>query len=79
MCWTKIALCYFSGSLIMFFSGETFIPFYTGRVIDILRGIYQQSEFLTALIFMGLYSLGRYVAVFSFHIYPLYVIFFVLT
>lgn len=37
-----------------------FIPFYTGRVIDILGGQYQQSEFLSALLFMGLYSLGRY-------------------
>ncbi|MEQ2311278.1 hypothetical protein AMECASPLE_018194, partial [Ameca splendens] len=37
---------------------ETFIPFYTGRVIDILGSHYQQTEFLTALLFMGLYSVG---------------------
>ncbi|XP_076005926.1 antigen peptide transporter 2a [Genypterus blacodes] len=37
---------------------EMFIPFYTGRVIDILGGQYQSNEFLTALLFMGLYSLG---------------------
>ncbi|MED6236234.1 hypothetical protein ATANTOWER_006215, partial [Ataeniobius toweri] len=37
---------------------ETFIPFYTGRVIDILGSHYQQNEFLTALLFMGLYSVG---------------------
>ncbi|KAG7235024.1 hypothetical protein INR49_003435 [Caranx melampygus] len=37
---------------------EMFIPFYTGRVIDILGGQYQQSEFLSALLFMGLYSVG---------------------
>ncbi|KAM9385486.1 antigen peptide transporter 2a isoform 2-T2 [Pholidichthys leucotaenia] len=37
---------------------EMFIPFYTGRVIDILGSHYQQSDFLSALLFMGLYSLG---------------------
>ncbi|XP_015260419.1 PREDICTED: antigen peptide transporter 2-like [Cyprinodon variegatus] len=37
---------------------EMFIPFYTGRVIDILGSHYKQSEFLTALLFMGLYSFG---------------------
>ncbi|KAK2830763.1 hypothetical protein Q5P01_018694 [Channa striata] len=37
---------------------EMFIPFYTGRVIDILGGQYQQYEFLTAVLFMGLYSVG---------------------
>lgn len=42
------------------FSGEMFIPFYTGRVIDILGSHYQPNEFLSALLFMGLYSLGRY-------------------
>ncbi|XP_044190910.1 antigen peptide transporter 2a isoform X1 [Thunnus albacares] len=39
---------------------EMMIPFYTGRVIDILGSHYQQNEFLSALLFMGLYSLGRY-------------------
>uniref|UniRef100_A0A672YSD3 Antigen peptide transporter 2-like n=1 Tax=Sphaeramia orbicularis TaxID=375764 RepID=A0A672YSD3_9TELE len=37
---------------------EMFIPFYTGRVIDILGSQYQPNEFFTALLFMGLYSLG---------------------
>ncbi|XP_069024884.1 antigen peptide transporter 2a [Embiotoca jacksoni] len=37
---------------------EMFIPFYTGRVIDILGSQYQPNEFLSALLFMGLYSLG---------------------
>lgn len=37
-----------------------FIPFYTGRVIDILGSNYQQNDFLSALLFMGLYSLGGY-------------------
>ncbi|XP_034016757.1 antigen peptide transporter 2a [Thalassophryne amazonica] len=37
---------------------EMFIPFYTGRVIDILSGQYQQNEFHCALFFMGLYSVG---------------------
>lgn len=37
---------------------EMFIPFYTGKVIDILSGHYKQDEFLTAVLFMGLFSLG---------------------
>ncbi|XP_022625025.1 antigen peptide transporter 2-like [Seriola dumerili] len=41
---------------------EMFIPFYTGRVIDILGGQFQQSEFISALLFMGLYSLGSSVS-----------------
>uniref|UniRef100_UPI003AAE9CDD antigen peptide transporter 2a n=1 Tax=Centroberyx gerrardi TaxID=166262 RepID=UPI003AAE9CDD len=41
---------------------EMFIPFYTGRVIDILGGQYQSNEFLTAVFFMGLYSLGSSVS-----------------
>lgn len=41
---------------------EMFIPFYTGRVIDILGSNYQQNEFLNALLFMGLYSLGSSVS-----------------
>uniref|UniRef100_A0AAQ6IFW6 Transporter associated with antigen processing, subunit type a n=1 Tax=Anabas testudineus TaxID=64144 RepID=A0AAQ6IFW6_ANATE len=48
---------------------EMFIPFYTGRVIDILGGQYQQSEFLYALLFMGLYSVGRYEKMCSLHIH----------
>uniref|UniRef100_A0A3Q1EZA8 Transporter associated with antigen processing, subunit type a n=1 Tax=Acanthochromis polyacanthus TaxID=80966 RepID=A0A3Q1EZA8_9TELE len=41
---------------------EMFIPFYTGRVIDILGSHYQSSEFLSALLFMGLYSVGSSVS-----------------
>ncbi|KAL3984286.1 c-opsin [Sarotherodon galilaeus] len=41
---------------------EMFIPFYTGRVIDILGSNYQQNDFLSALLFMGLYSLGSSVS-----------------
>ncbi|CAB1351112.1 unnamed protein product [Coregonus sp. 'balchen'] len=37
---------------------ETFIPFYTGKVIDILASQYKWNDFLTAIILMGLYSLG---------------------
>ncbi|KAM9339827.1 antigen peptide transporter 2a [Symphorus nematophorus] len=37
---------------------EMFIPFYTGKVIDILGSHYQPNEFISALLFMGLYSLG---------------------
>ncbi|KAM9419667.1 antigen peptide transporter 2-like isoform 2-T2 [Salvelinus alpinus] len=35
-----------------------FIPFYTGKVIDILGTQYKWNNFLTAIILMGLYSLG---------------------
>lgn len=41
---------------------EMFIPFYTGRVIDILGSNYQQTEFFSALLFMGLYSVGSSVS-----------------
>uniref|UniRef100_A0A8D3CMW6 Transporter associated with antigen processing, subunit type a n=1 Tax=Scophthalmus maximus TaxID=52904 RepID=A0A8D3CMW6_SCOMX len=41
---------------------EMFIPFYTGRVIDILGGQYQLNEFRSALLFMGLFSLGSSVS-----------------
>ncbi|XP_020794927.2 LOW QUALITY PROTEIN: antigen peptide transporter 2a [Boleophthalmus pectinirostris] len=37
---------------------EMFIPYYTGKVIDILGGQYQANEFTMAVIFMGLFSLG---------------------
>lgn len=38
--------------------GETYIPVYIGQVIDILRDSYDQSSFLTAIVFMGVYSIG---------------------
>ncbi|XP_060948274.1 antigen peptide transporter 2a [Limanda limanda] len=41
---------------------EMFIPFYTGRVIDILGDQYQLSEFRSALLLMGLYSFGSSVS-----------------
>uniref|UniRef100_A0A087XB68 Transporter associated with antigen processing, subunit type a n=2 Tax=Poecilia formosa TaxID=48698 RepID=A0A087XB68_POEFO len=41
---------------------EMFIPFYTGKVIDILGSDYQQTQFFTALLFMGLYSVGSSVS-----------------
>lgn len=37
---------------------EMSIPIYTGKVIDILGSEYQSNEFLSAILFMGLYSLG---------------------
>uniref|UniRef100_A0A4W5L5E0 Transporter associated with antigen processing, subunit type a n=1 Tax=Hucho hucho TaxID=62062 RepID=A0A4W5L5E0_9TELE len=37
---------------------EMFIPFYTGKVIDILASQYKWNDFLTAINLMGLYSLG---------------------
>ncbi|KAM8840533.1 antigen peptide transporter 2a [Spinachia spinachia] len=50
-----------SGGLVMLTMAvlcEMFIPFYTGRVIDILGTQYLSNEFVSALLFMGLYSLG---------------------
>uniref|UniRef100_H3BW29 Transporter associated with antigen processing, subunit type a n=1 Tax=Tetraodon nigroviridis TaxID=99883 RepID=H3BW29_TETNG len=41
---------------------ETFIPHYTGRVIDILSQDYQQSQFTSAVLWMGLFSLGSSVS-----------------
>ncbi|XP_041081968.1 antigen peptide transporter 2-like isoform X2 [Polyodon spathula] len=37
---------------------EMFIPFYTGKVIDILGSRYKQNAFSSAILFMGLFSLG---------------------
>lgn len=37
-----------------------FIPLYTGEVIDILGSHYQWDNFRSAIILMGLFSLGRY-------------------
>ncbi|CAJ1083042.1 antigen peptide transporter 2a [Xyrichtys novacula] len=41
---------------------EMFIPFYTGKVIDILGSQYQHNEFISALLYMGLFSLGSSVS-----------------
>jgi len=46
--------------LILHVSGEMFIPLYTGEVIDILGSHYQWDNFRSAIILMGLFSLGRY-------------------
>ena len=40
-------------------SGETVIPYYSGRVIDILRGDFNPDAFATAIFFMCLFSIGR--------------------
>ncbi|XP_062342636.1 antigen peptide transporter 2a [Osmerus eperlanus] len=37
---------------------EMFIPFYTGKVIDILGSQYQWDDFRSAILFMALYSFG---------------------
>uniref|UniRef100_A0A4W5NYP2 Transporter associated with antigen processing, subunit type a n=1 Tax=Hucho hucho TaxID=62062 RepID=A0A4W5NYP2_9TELE len=37
---------------------EMFIPYYTGKVIDILGTRYKWNNFITAIVLMGLYSLG---------------------
>ncbi|KAM8938317.1 antigen peptide transporter 2-like isoform 3-T4 [Lycaon pictus] len=38
--------------------GETVIPYYSGRVIDILRGDFNPDAFATAIFFMCLFSIG---------------------
>ena len=40
-------------------AGGVFIPVYTGRVIDSLRTGYQEREFLSAIVFISVFSLGR--------------------
>lgn len=50
--------------------GETFIPYYTGRVIDILSHDFQHSEFTSAVLYMSLFSLGRYKTVFLSRLHP---------
>ncbi|MBN3271282.1 TAP2 protein, partial [Polyodon spathula] len=42
---------------------EMFIPFYTGKVIDILGSRYKQNAFSSAILFMGLFSLGSSLSV----------------
>ncbi|XP_043939241.1 antigen peptide transporter 2-like [Protopterus annectens] len=41
---------------------ETFIPYYTGKVIDILGSKFKQDEFFAAIFFMALYSMGSSVS-----------------
>nr|CAC13121.1 transport associated protein [Takifugu rubripes] len=41
---------------------ETFIPYYIGRVIDILSHEYQHNEFTSAVLYMSLFSLGSSVS-----------------
>nr|XP_006001020.1 PREDICTED: antigen peptide transporter 2 [Latimeria chalumnae] len=42
--------------------GETFIPYYTGKVIDILGTTYNSSVFTTAIFFMCISSMGSSLA-----------------
>lgn len=46
--------------LLMLYSVDMFIPFYTGKIIDILGQHYQATEFLSAVLLMAMYSIGRY-------------------
>lgn len=41
---------------------DMFIPFYTGKIVDILGQHYQASEFMSAVLFMALYSIGSSVS-----------------
>lgn len=65
----SLCICLIMTNFVCLFSVEMFIPYYTGRVIDILGAPDQQSEFLPALLFMGLYSVGGYGKMFSLHIH----------
>lgn len=44
----------------MLYSVDMFIPFYTGKIIDILGQQYQATEFMSAVLFMAMYSIARY-------------------
>ncbi|XP_059034697.1 antigen peptide transporter 2 isoform X1 [Mustela lutreola] len=44
--------------LIVAVLGETFIPYYSGHVIDILRGDFDPDAFASAIFFMCLFSIG---------------------
>ncbi|XP_036624631.1 antigen peptide transporter 2-like isoform X1 [Trichosurus vulpecula] len=48
------AFCFLAAAVI----GEIFIPYYTGRVIDILGQDFDHDAFVTAIFFMCLFSLG---------------------
>jgi len=47
-------------SFFLYFKGDMCIPYYTGKVIDILGEHYQPNSFMSAILIMGLLSLGRY-------------------
>lgn len=51
---TRACICYPS-----VLSGETLIPYYSGRVIDILGGDFDHEAFASAIFFMCLFSFGR--------------------
>ena len=40
-------------------AGETLIPYFSGRVIDILGGDFDPDAFASAIFFMSLVSVGR--------------------
>ncbi|XP_016075581.1 PREDICTED: antigen peptide transporter 2, partial [Miniopterus natalensis] len=44
--------------LVLAVLGETFIPYYSGRVIDILGGDFDPDAFASAILFMCLFSVG---------------------
>lgn len=46
--------------MFVLYSVDMFIPFYTGKIIDILGHQYQATEFTFAVLFMAVYSIGRY-------------------
>nr|XP_015092833.1 antigen peptide transporter 2 [Vicugna pacos] len=46
--------------LVLAVLGETLIPYYSGRVIDILGGDFDPDAFVSAIFFMCLFSVGSY-------------------
>uniref|UniRef100_A0A8C8RYK9 Antigen peptide transporter 2 n=1 Tax=Pelusios castaneus TaxID=367368 RepID=A0A8C8RYK9_9SAUR len=52
---------YISGALVFLIGaviGETFIPYFTGRIIDILGSVYDPDAFVSAIFFMCITSFG---------------------
>ena len=43
----------------MYISGEIFVPYYTGKVVDGIVIDKSRSEFISAIIYMGLISAVR--------------------
>lgn len=59
--YSKEEKAYLSGAfLFLMFAvvGEMFIPYYTGRVIDILGSKYKEADFFAAIFFMSIFSMA---------------------
>ncbi|KAJ1146776.1 hypothetical protein NDU88_013036 [Pleurodeles waltl] len=59
--YSKEDKAYLSGAflfLMLAVVGEMFIPYYTGRVIDILGSKYKEADFFAAIFFMSIFSMA---------------------